>query len=914
MFANILPGVYSVCLPCKDCHKFAVMRNVCKFSFFLFGLFLVILEAKSQSLPHKKDEYLVSLFPEKEISTLLERLGPDCQKQHIAGMMNLWLIQNTGGSEQDILSWLRRQPEVRLAQFNHILEERKSFNQIPDDPLFEKQWHLLNDGSTGGLTDADLDADQAWDLSTGGLTAAGDTIVLAVIDGGIDADHPDLMPRLWRNWQEIPDNGLDDDQNGFMDDYRGWNVFSDNDDIGGFITTHGTPVSGLLGAEGNNGLGVSGVNWNSQMMFVSAPGTEADVLAAYDYVWQMRKLYNSTDGANGAFVVAVNCSWGIDFGQPAESPLWCEAFDVLGEVGILSIAATANLPVNVDEVGDMPTTCSSIYLLSVTSLNRLDNKAENAAWGPEHVDIAAYGQEVFTTATGNNYGIFSGTSFAAPQVTGAVGLLYAMTCPNLISTAKNNPAGAAYWIKSMILDANTPNEDMQDRTVSEGRLNLFQTLENYQSNCSECPMPFALKLLEGTDTSAVLEWIRPVNVAEVNLRWRRVGQGVWNTLQQVPEYFNLSGLWACTAYEFEMQSICSNNSISGWSAPFVFETKGCCAAPEFIWIQQIDEETVTIAWSSDVLNNTYRIRLESANGSGGQLIEADSNVWVLENLLPCTEYTVKVQTRCEDWLTVFSPPVSFKTEGCGACNEISYCGINGISATQEWISSVQLGSWIHESGSGGNGYQNFSNSQIVAPVLIANSTVPLTITNGYFGASFKHYYRVFIDYNQDGEFMDEVELAFDPGFAFEGPANGQITTPDFEQEGLTRMRVMMQYTTPNDPPPLPCQPFDFGQVEDYCVWLQKGSVSVEDQQILPDIKIYPVPATDWVLLEWPDGLLLNEVLSLRILDIAGQEVETTKVLPLDNRYKLNTSLWHRGIYIMEIRSGKKCLRTKIIKQ
>ncbi|HAD12116.1 MAG TPA: hypothetical protein DCF33_06720 [Saprospirales bacterium] len=889
------------------------MRKKCSYTLVFIGL-LLHGNAISQALTFVKGAYLVSLSPGIDIPAFYDESGKKLQSSKVADMMNIWLVQIPDKPAPEALVFLRRQPGVRNAQLNHIVEQRTHLEAIPNDPLFEKQWHLLNDGSTGGLADADLDAELAWDLSTGGLTAAGDTIVLAVIDGGIDADHPDLMSRLWHNWLEIPDNGLDDDQNGFIDDHRGWNVFSDNDDIEGVITTHGTPVSGLLGAAGNNGLGVSGVNWNSQMMFVSAPGTEAEILAAYDYVWKMRTLYNDTDGEKGAFVVAVNCSWGINFGQPAESPLWCEAFDILGEAGILSVAATANLPVNVDEAGDLPTTCPSIYLLSVTSLNRWDNKAENAAWGPENVDIGAYGHEVFSTATGNNYSVFSGTSFAAPQVTGAVGLLYAMDCPNLITTAKTNPSGAAYWSKSMILDAHTPNEDMQDKTVSGGRLNLYQALDLYQGNCSDCPMPFALKILEGTDTSAMLGWIEPVNVGKVNLRWRRVGQSTWNMLQQVSEPFQLAGLWACTAYEFEMQSICSDSMVSGWSAPFVFETKGCCAAPAFIWTEQIGEETVTIAWPPDIFNNTFRIRLESVNGSGGQLIEADSNVWVFENLLPCTEYIVKVQTRCEDWLTAFSQPFSFKTKGCGACNEISYCSVNGISATQEWISSVQLGSWIHESGSGGNGYQNFSNSQIVAPVLVAHSTVPITITNGYFGTSSKHYYRVFIDYNQDGEFMDEVEQAYDPGFAFEGPASGQIIVPDFEQEGLTRMRVMMQYSTPNDPPPSPCEPFDFGQVEDYCIWLQKSSLSSENQHTFQGLKIFPVPATDWLLVEWPDGPGMQEDVTLRIMDIAGREVEASRVLPMDCRYKQHTALWHPGIYIMEIRSGKKCLVTKIIKQ
>lgn len=331
----------------------------------------------------------------------------------VSESLNIWRIWQAD-STLEILPWLLQQPEVVSAQQNHYLSLRS--NLLPNDPLFSQQWQYLNDGSNGGVPNADLDADLAWNISTGGMTMAGDSIVIAVIDGGVNKTHPDLVKNLWRNTAETPNDGIDNDGNGYVDDFLGWNVFAQNDNIQGITTQHGTPVTGIIGASGNNNLGVTGVNWNVKIMFVAGGNLESDLLAAYDYILRARLKYNATNGAAGAFVVAANCSWGIDYGMPANAPLWCAAFDEMGEAGILSVAATANTAVNVDLAGDLPTTCPSDFLLSVTSLNKMDELAPTAAWGPVNIDLGAYGEGVFTTSAANQYGVHAGTSFAAPQV------------------------------------------------------------------------------------------------------------------------------------------------------------------------------------------------------------------------------------------------------------------------------------------------------------------------------------------------------------------------------------------------------------------------------------------------------------------------------------------------------------------
>ena len=146
-----------------------------------------------------------------------------------------------------------------------------------------------------------------------GTTPAGDRIVVAVLEGGgSNYNHVDLIDNHWTNDAEVPGNGIDDDGNGFVDDYNGWNSGSNNDAIG--AGGHGTSVSGMIGAVGNNGNGGAGVNWDVEIMQVDMGGglTESNVIVAYNYPYTMRDLYNNTNGASGAFVVATNASWGID--------------------------------------------------------------------------------------------------------------------------------------------------------------------------------------------------------------------------------------------------------------------------------------------------------------------------------------------------------------------------------------------------------------------------------------------------------------------------------------------------------------------------------------------------------------------------------------------------------------------------
>ncbi len=445
-------------------------------------VFTLIARAETISLadeaPFKAGEMIVQIDPSAKIDNITGYFNSNNMHpvKELSKRLHIWLVayDYNGLKSSDhraLLNRVRDHAGVEKAQFNHKVTPRATY---PDDPYFSQQWALNNTGQTGGTPDADMDAVEAWDITTGGTTAAGDQIVVAIIDGGFDLNHVDID--FWKNENEIPNNGIDDDGNGYVDDYDGWNAYSSSGNIGS--DTHGTHVAGIAAAIGNNNTGVSGVNWGAKVMPVAgSSGYESVVVEAYGYVYDMRYLYNQTGGAEGAFVVATNSSFGVDYGNPASYPIWCGMYDSLGSVGILSAAATANIGMDIDVNGDVPTACSSDYLISVTNTTSSDVRNSGAAYGLTTIDLGAPGTAIRSTLPGNSYGNLTGTSMATPQVTGAVALMYAAGCETFIDDYKNDPGAIALMVKDYILNGVDVIASLNGSTVSGGRLNLNNSVQ-----------------------------------------------------------------------------------------------------------------------------------------------------------------------------------------------------------------------------------------------------------------------------------------------------------------------------------------------------------------------------------------------------------------------------------------------------
>lgn len=446
---------------------------------FLFILGLSGISQENKTAEYAPGELLIQLRSDQDLKQLLAQYKSiNLQEMEVISarfhMYRLSFDLNQI-SHPAILQSLHEQAPVLNVQNNHYLSSREADELIPDDPLFPDLWAFKNTGQEGGVAGADIGATEAWDITTGGLTIFGDTIVVAIVDGGSFLSHEDLSH--WKNRHEIPGNGVDDDGNGYVDDVNGWNAYTNNGSIPAHA--HGVHVAGITGAIGNNGIGVTGLNWTLKVLpVVGDAGIESIVVKALDYVYTIRHQYDETNGQKGAFIVADNCSFGKDQGNPNDYPIWEAMYDSLGQLGILSMAATANKAWDIDEVGDVPTGFTTDYMIAVTNSTNRDELYTSAGWGDTAIDLSAPGTRIKSCLTSNTYGNKTGTSMATPMLTGAMALLMAAADSVFMTYYNEDPAAAALLMKYHILNNVDLLPDLEGKTVSGGRLNVFKAMNS----------------------------------------------------------------------------------------------------------------------------------------------------------------------------------------------------------------------------------------------------------------------------------------------------------------------------------------------------------------------------------------------------------------------------------------------------
>jgi len=361
---------------------------------------------------------------------------------------------------------LRSLPGVIYAQPDHKVTFRGA---TPNDKNFGQQWDWILDSNNFGI-----DAVTAWNaFGTGGVDVAGNDVVVAVVDGGVDITHPDLQPNIWVNKGEIAANKIDDDQNGYVDDVNGWDAFSDSGNLS--PSSHGTHVAGTVGAQGNNGIDGTGVNWNVKIMVVNgSSGTTSVVLKAYGYVLKQKQLWLQSGGTKGANVVSTNSSFGVDYGDCSSSDYsaWNDIYNQLGTYGVLNAIATANNNVDIDQVGDVPTGCTAESIIAVTNTQKDGTRHPSAGYGLTTIDIGAPGTNIYSTLPNNSWGSLTGTSMATPHVAGAVAFMHSAASAKFNAFYLQSPEQGALALKDLMLKNVTPNAQLQGKTVSGGNLNL----------------------------------------------------------------------------------------------------------------------------------------------------------------------------------------------------------------------------------------------------------------------------------------------------------------------------------------------------------------------------------------------------------------------------------------------------------
>jgi subtilisin family serine protease len=282
---------------------------------------------------------------------------------------------------------------------------------LPDDPMFGSQWSLQNTGQSGGKDGADISAVNAWDTTRGS-----ESIVVAVLDSGVDYTHQDLVENMWHRPAEVAE--YSDRELGTIDDINGFNAV-DNlrdpmDDNG-----HGTHCAGIIGAEGGNGFGISGVNWHVKIMplkFMNAfgQGTTKDAIEAINYVIDRKK--------DGVDVRVISASWG----STTKSKALGDAIKRAGEEGILFVAAAGNSSENADKRPHYPAGYDLPNVISVAATDRNDQLATFSNYGAKTVHIAAPGRDILSTWLSGTFREASGTSMATPEVSGVAALVLAL--------------------------------------------------------------------------------------------------------------------------------------------------------------------------------------------------------------------------------------------------------------------------------------------------------------------------------------------------------------------------------------------------------------------------------------------------------------------------------------------------------
>lgn len=354
----------------------------------------------------------------------------------------------SGMSTKDAIALLKSHQAIEYVEPDYQV----SIARTPDDPRFDELWGLNNDGQTGGTADADIDAVEAWDISTGSRD-----VVVGVIDTGIDYSHSDLASNMWVNSSEIPGDGIDNDGNGFIDDVHGINAITDSgdpmDDEG-----HGTHVSGTIGASGGNGIGVVGVNHEVSLVgckFLDAAGngSTSDAIKCIDY---MVSLKNS-----GVNLRVLNNSWG----GGGYSQALADAIASSEAADLLFVAAAGNDTIDNDVNPHYPSNYENASVLSVASTDQTDGISWFSHYGLTSVDMGAPGSAILSTTPGESYASYSGTSMATPHVAGAAALVLSI-----------NPELSTQELKDLLMNSGDANAALQGVTVAGTRLNVNQAL------------------------------------------------------------------------------------------------------------------------------------------------------------------------------------------------------------------------------------------------------------------------------------------------------------------------------------------------------------------------------------------------------------------------------------------------------
>jgi subtilisin family serine protease len=432
---------------------------------------------------HVPNELIVKFKDTKSVFAInaIRALGGSVKYQFHTQGAQVVKFQNTK-SDVDLAKKakaLMGRGDVEYVEANTIMH----ISRLPNDTEFAKQYGMHNTGLNGGIAGADIHAPEAWEVSTGSKN-----VVVGIIDTGVDYTHKDIAPNYWENPGESGldangadkhTNGIDDDGNGFIDDFRGWD-FANNDNDPMDDHAHGTHCAGVIGAHGNDGNGVTGVNWDVSLVGLkfltgSGSGTLENAVKAIEYGTSLGLTLTSNSWGGGGF-----------------SQTMLDAIKAAGEHNVLFVAAAGNNSSNNDSTASYPASYDLPNVISVAASDNKDQMASFSNFGSRTVHVAAPGVDIFSSVPGNTFRAMSGTSMATPHVAGLAALIKATI-----------PTASASQIRARILGGVDRSAYWSSRVSSGGRINALNSIE------IDSVAPSAvndLALVAAGSTSVTLNW------------------------------------------------------------------------------------------------------------------------------------------------------------------------------------------------------------------------------------------------------------------------------------------------------------------------------------------------------------------------------------------------------------------------
>lgn len=531
-----------------------------------------------------------------------------------------------GLSVRDAIAAYMSDPNVLYAEPNYI---RHAAETVPDDPFFNLQWSLQNTGQSVNWTrGADIKATDAWDISKGS-----EQVIIAFLDTGIDYNHPDLTGNIWLNIVEDPNNGMDDDGNGRIDDRMGWNFVSNSndpkDDEG-----HGTHVAGITGAVGNNSTGIAGVIWNVKLMPLKilndkGEGTIADEIAAIDYAI-----------AKGAKIINASFT-GSDF-----SNFEFDMINTANSAGVLLVTAAGNG--GDDSIGDdndlfpqYPAGYNLPNIVSVASTNQNDRRASFSNYGQKSVHVAAPGEDILSTfplsLVISGYKYDSGTSMSAPIVSGLAGLLYS-----------HYPVFNYSQIRGIILRYVDILPNLQGVIRTGGRINAYRSLSSLLS-------PSAFSLTVNSPNVINLAWTDNATGEDGYVIERKTVGSQYFQILTLPansiSYTDNSAIdGAAYSYRVKAYSVLPNppsaENIQAESLPVEASIAVPLASPSGLNASAISGSSIRLTWTDNSKSEEgYKIERKGSDNNYVQIAVTGPDITTFTDtgLSPSTVYTYRVR-------------------------------------------------------------------------------------------------------------------------------------------------------------------------------------------------------------------------------------------------------------------------------